>query len=281
LPQHAACLLNYLTHLVKFIPYFFELRARVFWIKDLRSSDIFQGSEITYLNITLFVPVLNELQGLKYFLPKLPSGMFSQILIVDGDSSDGSAEWARSQGYEVVVQSKKGLRHAYMEAWPKIRGEYVMTYSPDGNCKISDMQLIIDKLQEGYDMVIASRYYQGAKSEDDSMITGFGNWLFTQAINVLHGSKYSDAMTIYRAYRTSLFNELDLDKDDSYSVERLYFTKIGIEPLLSVRAAKKKIKVCDIPSDEPKRLTGKRKLQIFRWGAAYMSQVIREVYHWR
>ena len=98
----------------------------------------------------------------------------------------------------------------------------------------------------------------------------------------IHSGKYTDAMVMFRAYKTSLFRELDLDKDASYAwVEKLFHTMVGIEPLLSIRAAKRKLKVADIPGDEPKRIGGNRKLQILRWGAAYLAQVFGEVFIWR
>lgn len=233
------------------------------------------------MKITLFIPVLNEIDGLKAILPSIPKDWFEQIIVVDGNSKDGSAQWCRDNGYETYVQKHKGLRHAYIEFWDKIRNPYVLTFSPDGNCKIEDIPLIFEKLKEGYDMVIASRYYQGAKSEDDSWLTGFGNWLFTNVINLLHGGHYSDAMTIFRAYRTNLFTQLELDREDAYAPENWYGTVMGVEPILSVRAAKAKVKMADVPSDEPKRIFGKRKLQIFRWGMAYMTQVFRETYFHR
>jgi hypothetical protein len=136
-------------------------------------------------------------------------------------------------------------------------------------------------MAEGYDMVIASRYGTGAHSDDDDFLTGFGNWMFTNLINTLHGGHYTDAMGIYRAYRSDLFARLDLDKEDSYAPERLCGTTIGIEPLLSIRCAKKRLKVSEIPVDEPARIGGQRKLQVVRWGAAYFLQVFRELYHWR
>ena len=131
-------------------------------------------------------------------------------------------------------------------------------------------------------MVIVSRYAQGAKSYDDDAVTGFGNKLFTTTINLLHGAHYTDAMVIYRAYRVSLVRELDLDKDSSYEFEeKLFRTNISWEPLLSVRCAKRKLKVAEIPGDEPAREGGERKLQVWKWGAAYMFQVWREIFLWR
>jgi hypothetical protein len=83
-------------------------------------------------------------------------------------------------------------------------------------------------------------------------------------------------MVIYRIYRKSLFYELKLDTDESYNMEEFLFTTMGIEPLLSIRCAKYKKKYTEIPEDEPKRIGGERKLQVIRWGAAYLVQIIKE-----
>ncbi len=234
------------------------------------------------IKVTLLVPTLNEIVGMKSVMPKVKREWVDQILIVDGQSTDGTAEYAREQGYEVVVQQKKGMRNAYMEALPHVRGDVILTFSPDGNSIPELIPDCIAKMKEGYDMVIVSRYAPGAKSYDDDAVTAFGNWLFTKSINLLHGGRYTDAMVIYRAYHKRLISELDLDKDESFAFEeRLFRTNVSWEPLLSIRAAKRRLKCADIPGDEPARDGGERKLQVLRWGAAYMFEVWREVFVWR
>jgi glycosyltransferase involved in cell wall biosynthesis len=230
---------------------------------------------------TLLVPTLNEIEGMKAIMPLVDRGWVDQILVVDGNSHDGTAEWARAQGYDVYVQKRKGLRHAYIEALPLIKGDVTITFSPDGNSIAELIPPLCAKMREGYDMVIVSRYLGDAKSEDDDVVTGFGNWLFNRVINRLHGGNYTDCMVMYRAWRTSMFTELGLHREDAYSPERWWGTILGCEPLISVRAAKAGLRIAEIPGDEPPRLGGERKLQIVRWGGAYMSQVFRELYFWR
>jgi hypothetical protein len=41
------------------------------------------------------------------------------------------------------------------------------------------------------------------------------------------------------------------------------------------------LKVTEIPGDEPKRLGGERKLQAFKWGAAYLIEIARDLFSWR
>jgi glycosyltransferase involved in cell wall biosynthesis len=229
------------------------------------------------MKVTLLALTLNEIDGVKAILPRIPRDLFHQVLLLDGGSTDGTIEWSRSQGYAVVEQRRPGIRFAYLEALPLIEGDVIVSLSPDGNCDPAVLPGLLDKMREGYDLVIGSRYLDGARSEDDDLVTGFGNWLFTRTVNLLYGSRYSDVMVIYRAFRRSLIYELGLDRDCSYSLpEWMFRTVISWEPLMSVRAAKYGKRIGEVAAGEPPRIGGHRKLQILRWGAAYYFQIWKE-----
>ena len=103
---------------------------------------------------------------------------------------------------------------------------------------------------------------------DDDLLTAFGNWFFTRTVNLLNGGCYTDAMVIYRAYRKQLIYELELDRDRWYTTpEQLFACRISWEPLLSARAARRGLRIAEIPGSEPPRIGGQRKLRIWRWGA--------------
>ena len=234
------------------------------------------------MRVTLLVLTLNEIDGMQAIMPKIAPGWCDQVIVVDGGSTDGTIEWARGHGYQVHVQRRRGIRFAYFEVMPMVEGDVIVSFSPDGNCPPEAIPDLIAKMREGCDLVIGSRYLGPASSEDDDVLTGFGNWLFTRTVNVLHRAAYTDVMTIYRAYRKALVSELDLDKDESYAFEeRLFGTVISWEPLMSVRAAKRRMRIAEIPVREPPRIGGHRKLQIWRWGAAYYFQFWRELWYWR
>lgn len=234
------------------------------------------------MKVTLIVMSLNEVEGMKQIMPRVKKEWVDQIIVLDGGSTDGTIEYSKEQGYFVHIQQKEGIRHAYNEVLEYIEGDVLITFSPDGNSIPELIPPLIEKMKEGYDMVIVSRYLDGAKSDDDDFITAFGNWLFTRTVNLLHGGNYTDAMVMFRAYKKDIIYSLDLDKDESYSTpEKLFQTKISWEPLLSVRAAKRKLKVGEIPGDEPARIGGERKLKILKWGAAYYFQFLREKFFWK
>jgi glycosyltransferase involved in cell wall biosynthesis len=239
-------------------------------------------STVTAPKISFVVLTLNEIDGVRAIMPQVDHSLFDQIIILDGGSTDGTREWARENGYELYVQKRRGIRFAYFEVLDKIKGDMIVTFSPDGNCKPEHLAELVAKMKEGYDLIIVSRYLAHATSHDDDLITSFGNWLFTKTINILHGGHYTDAMNIYRAYWKHTIYDLDLDKDEGYALpERLFRTVISWEPLMAVRAAKRKLRITEIPGDEPARIGGHRKLQIWRWGAAYYFQFFRELFFWR
>jgi glycosyltransferase involved in cell wall biosynthesis len=234
------------------------------------------------MKVTILALTLNEADGVKAVLPRIDPAWYDQMLVVDGGSTDGTVEWCREHGYEVVIQSRPGIRYAYFEVLDRIIGDVVLTISPDGNCPIAFISNILAKMAEGYDMVIGSRYLGEARSEDDDLVTGFGNWLFTQTVNFLHRAHYTDAMVIYRAFRRGLIQDLDLDREETYRLpEKLFRTIISWEPVMAVRAAKAGKRVAEVAVGEPPRIGGKRKLQVFRWGAAYYFQFFHELFYWK
>lgn len=225
---------------------------------------------------------LNEIEGMRAIMPRVKKEWVDQILLLDGGSTDGTLEYAKEQGYDVYIQKQRGLRHAYVEVVPHCKGSVVILFSPDGNSVPELIPDLVAKAKEGYDMVIVSRYLGDAKSEDDGLVTAFGNWMFTSLINVLFGGHYTDTLVIFRAYKTRLIHDLELDKDEFYRLpEKICGTTLCLTPLMGIRAAKRKLKIAEIPGDEPKRLGGQTNLRPFVDGSSILIQIIREIFVWR
>ena len=229
------------------------------------------------MKFALLVFTLDEVAGMKEIMPRIDRRWVDEILVVDGGSTDGTLDYARDNGYAVYRQKKQGFRHAYIEALELVSSDYIIVFSPDGNSIPEKIPGLRKKAEQGYDVVICSRYLDGAKSYDDDVVTAFGNWFFTKTINWFHGREYTDAMVMYRAINKKVFSELDLDVDRSFQIpERIFKTKICLMPLLSIRAARKKLRIAEIPGDEPERIGGERKLKVLKWGLAYLFQIIYE-----
>lgn len=229
------------------------------------------------MKTTLLIPVINEIEGMKVILPRIQDRWVDQKIVLDGGSTDGSQDYAREMGYEVYVQKAPGLRKGYMEVLPMIKGDIIVTFSPDGNSVPEAIPDLIGKMRQGYDMVIASRYKNGAKSDDDDWLTAFGNRFFTKMVNLFFRHNLTDVMVIFRAFRKNLIMETGLDQERWYrKPEQIFRCNISWEPLLTARCTRQKRRIAEIFAPEPRRIGGVRKLLPFRWGAAYLYQILTE-----
>lgn len=233
------------------------------------------------MKVTLLVPTINEIDGMRVVMPRIKPEWADQIIVCDGGSTDGTVEYTREHGYLVVSQLKRGLRYAYLAALPYVTGDVIVTFSPDGNSIPELIPKLTAKIREGHDLVIASRYLGGAKSEDDNLITAFGNWFLTRLVNLLFGGHYTDWINIFRVFRTQIIYDLKLDHDESYAfIEKITRTGAAMETIMSIRAAKQKLRIAEIPGDEPKRIGGVRKMRVLRDGFHILVMILYEFFVW-
>lgn len=196
------------------------------------------------MSVTLFIPVRNEIEGLRAIMPKIKREWVDEIFILDGCSTDGSKEFLLSSGYQVVDQKTKGVKGAFWEAFELVKGDVIIPFSPDGNSIPEDVPKLIEKINEGYDMVIASRYLGATKSQDDDFASALANRVLTGLINLFFRTKYTDAIGMYKAFKKKHLYELGIDKHKNEHSEIM----------LPARGARYGLKITEIPSAEPRRL---------------------------
>ena len=220
------------------------------------------------MKTTLFIPVRNEITGIKVIMPMINRDWVDEIIVVDGNSTDGTREYFEENGYRVIRQKSHGICGAYWEGVEAATGDIIIAFSPDNNSIPELIPPLIEKMKEGYDMVIVSRYKDGAKSEDDDPVTALGNWMFTKFVNIFFGGKYTDTLVMFRAFRKDLVERLGMDSK-----------KLPVfEYQMSIRCAKKKCKVAEIPGDEPKRIGDVRKMRPIYNGLSLIWQLIKELF---
>ena len=219
------------------------------------------------MKVTLLLPTINEVEGMKAVLPRIERKWVDEIVVVDGGSTDGTCEYAKEEGCIVVMQKQPFLYGAYQDALEAATGDIIITFSPDGNSIPELIPLLIEKMREGYDMVIVSRYAKGVHSEDDDWLTGFGNWLFTRIINFCFGGKYTDSLVMFRAWKRSVIKLCRWNAGIG-----------GIDPQLSIVCAKNRVKVGEIPGAEPKRIAGTRKMHPIKNGLGLIKLIVQEFF---
>ncbi|MDP3764311.1 MAG: glycosyltransferase family 2 protein [bacterium] len=217
------------------------------------------------MKITLLAPTLNEIEAVQVVLPKIKKEWVDEILVIDGGSTDGTIEYCQNNGYSVYKQKGRGYGQGMKEGMNVAQGDIIIEFPPDGNSPPERILDLISKINEGYDFVIASRYLKGARSYDDDFLTSKGNRIFTFLVNLLFRSNYSDVLIGFRAYRKDAFSKLKMNASGlDWSIQ------------MPIQFAKNKLKVAEIPVDEPKRIGGERKMLPFRTGWKILTLLIKE-----
>lgn len=221
------------------------------------------------MKFSLIILCKNEIECLKIILPKINKNWVDEIIIIDGGSTDGSIEYARGLGFFVLNQREKGWRHRAIvagmkEGFSAASGDVIITFVPDGNMIPEKIPELVAKIKEGYDMVMVSRYGQGAKSYDDTLISGFGNWMFTSLVKFLFKAKCTDVLGFFMAFRKNLLKELNITVD------------ITLVAKMVIRGTRKGFKYAEIPGDEPKRVGGRSYRNIIINGTIEFWEIFAE-----
>jgi glycosyltransferase involved in cell wall biosynthesis len=216
---------------------------------------------------TLAILVLNEIEAIQKVLPTIKREWVDEIIVVDGGSTDGTIEYCESQGFRVLRQKERGYGRGMLELIDLAKGDIIIEFMGDGNCKPDAIPKLVAKINEGFDLAIASRYTHNATSFDDTVITRFGNWTFTHIINVLFRASFQDSTMGYRAYRKDVFKTLEMDSPG------LCFPTQG-----SIQFARFGYRIVEIPSDELMRLGGVRKAQNIKTGLELFQMIGTELF---
>ncbi len=219
-------------------------------------------------SVSVIIPARNEAANLQHVLPRVPAWVH-EVILVDGDSSDGTVEVARSLRPEIriLAQQGRGKGAALRTGFSAASGEIIVMLDADGSTDPAEIPSFVGALLAGADFVKGSRFLQGGGTSDMSAHRRFGNWCFVIASRVLFGGNFSDLCYGYNAFYTKVLDELCLDGDG-----------FEIETQMNVRALRAGLKVAEVPSFEADRIHGTSNLRTIPDGWRVLKTMLKE---WR
>jgi glycosyltransferase involved in cell wall biosynthesis len=206
---------------------------------------------------------LNEEHTIEQVLTNIPP-YIDEVLVIDGHSKDKSPIIAKKLGYPVLLQEGKGRGAAFKTGFRHAQGDIIVMLSTDGNERSGDIEKLVNKIREGYDLVIASRFGQG-KSHDVTAIRKVGNWGLTQMINMVSGLSLRDSQNGFRAIRRAALNQMNIEANG-----------FDIEAEMTLKAGKLGLKVAEVPTIEDERMFGVSNLRTFRDGFRIFKRIMKE-----
>ena len=207
------------------------------------------------MTVSLIIPTLNEAGSIEAVLDEIPRDVVDEVLIVDGASTDGTAELVRGKGDRVIQQEGRGYGAAIATGFKHVSGDIIVLADADGSYNLGDIRRLVQRVQDGADLALGSRYLPESGSEDDTLVRYVGNKLFTWTLNKLYGVELSDVLFFYVAMRRDVVRSIVADSPGfEYIVEFL------------IKAQRAGFKFAEIPSAEKARPAGKSKVNAFKDG---------------
>ena len=115
------------------------------------------------LELSIVMPCLDERETLPACIEKAQSslrrlGIAGEIVVADNGSSDGSQSIAAAMGARVVQVEAKGYGNAVLAGITAANGTYVIMGDADDSYDFSSLGLFVEKLREGYALVMGNRF---------------------------------------------------------------------------------------------------------------------------
>lgn len=216
--------------------------------------------------VSVVIPVINEEKNLPLVLPKIPSWV-SQIVIVDGRSSDNTVEVARelNPSAEIITQPGRGKGDAMAAGFAVATGDIIVSIDADGSMDPNELISYVGALMAGADLVKGSRFAQGGGTTDMELHRKAGNRLLVWATRLMYGQHFSDLCYGYVAFWK---DALDVIRPDADGFE--------IEAMISARALRGGLLIAEVPSFEEHRVHGVSNLRTFRDGWRVLRTIIVE-----
>lgn len=220
---------------------------------------------------SLIILTLNERAGSEALLSLIPFDQVAETVVVDGGSTDGTREFWESNGVRVVPQGRRGRGEAFRAGAAATHEPMLIFFSPDGNEDPADIPRLLSRLDEGFDLAIASRFARGARNEEDvhwfrprawvnRMLTFIANKLFNR------GPYVTDTINGYRAITRAAF-------------DRLQLTECGfpIEYQMSIRSMRNGFRIAEIATQEGQRIGGESKAHSIPVGVGHLKVLLGEL----
>ncbi len=205
-------------------------------------------------NLSVIIPTYNEAENIKMLIPRIHRVLNNtsyEIIVVDDSSPDGTPEVAKklSESYPVRVfvrNQKLGLASAIVHGFENATGEILGVIDADLQHPPEYIINFIEKIREGYDIVIGSRYVKGGRIEGWGLkrkILSRGAIMLAKPL----AKKVKDPMSGYFFIRRHVIEGID-------------FKLMGYKLLLEILVKGKYRGVAEVPYVFRERQNGESKL---------------------
>jgi len=209
--------------------------------------------------VSVVIPCLNEEENIeRCVLSALAAlrtgGLEGEVLVVDNDSDDRSAELAERAGARVILEPRRGYGSAYLAGFAAAKGAYIVMADADLTYDFNEIPRFVAALEEGAELVMGDRMDNIQPGAMPWLHRYIGNPILTGLLNLFFRTGIKDAHCGMRALRRDVLPRLDLRT-----------TGMEFASEMVIRASKEHLRIEEFPIEYHPR-GGESKLSSFRDG---------------
>jgi glycosyltransferase involved in cell wall biosynthesis len=188
------------------------------------------------VRVSVVIPTYNEAQSIGLVLADIPAEIVQQVLVVDSESTDGTAQIARDMGAEVLREPRRGYGRACLTGLAAVNAPDVVVFlDGDYSDRPTEMSRLLEPLRDGTaDIVIGSRLAGERIAGAMPWHAVFGNRLAARLIGLLSGVHLTD-LGPFRAARYEALIALGL-QESSY----------GWPPEMIMKGARRGLRITEV-----------------------------------
>lgn len=227
------------------------------------------------MTISVVLLAYQEEENLRVLLPQIRKVLEDmkaeyEILIVDSPkSTDHTKELAAQYGAVYMVQKDPGYGGAFKMGAQMAKMSHILYLDSDGSHNPATIPEICRKFEEGYDMVIGSRYVKGGVS-NDSRSSYIMSRILNTTMRIVIGVKAKDISTSYRLYDANQLKAVNLTREN-YDV----LQEVILKQKVNKRKRGQKFRIGEVPITFNKRMYGDSKRQLFKFIRGYIVSVFK------
>lgn len=220
--------------------------------------------------ISVVIPAKNE-EGTIADIVKSVLKYSDDVLVIDGNSVDKTAELAKSAGARVINIAPIGKGNALCGSIEHIKNQITVFMDADGSHISEDIPKLVGPILEGRaDHVSASRLLGGSDELHGSFDETFrlmGSSFITACINWKFKIRLSESQNGFRAIRTDVLRKLNLKEKIT-----------TIEQEMIIKTLKLGYRMAEVPSHERRRIFGESNINLRRVSFRYVYSFIKYLF---
>lgn len=197
--------------------------------------------------VTIIIPCYNEEKGIGKVIDSIPvhklekNNYITEIIVIDNNSTDKTAEVARSRNVRLIKEARKGKGVAIQTGFDHVTDDtkYIVMLDGDNTYKGSEIIRMIEPLESKFsDVVVGSRLNGKLKRGSLIFQNRVANWAYTFLVRHFYNANTTDVLSGYYAWKKEVVDAV-----------KPYITSTGfsIEMEMTIKLVRMGYEICSVP----------------------------------